>query len=91
MNRRRFFELLGQATIGGMVVYSFPSIIIPKNIVIPVTGYNLTPRGLTFLLDDKTRILQGVTTAMWQIPIEYAVPIIGEKPIPPDFAKWLGQ
>lgn len=33
MNRRRFLELLGIATAGGAIAYSFPSIIVPKNIV----------------------------------------------------------
>lgn len=32
MNRRRFLELLGMATVGGAVAYSFPKIIVPKNI-----------------------------------------------------------
>jgi hypothetical protein len=32
MNRRRFLELLGMATVGGAVAYSFPDIIVPKNI-----------------------------------------------------------
>lgn len=32
MDRRRFLELLGMATAGSVVAYSFPSIIVPKNI-----------------------------------------------------------
>lgn len=90
MNRRRFLELLGQAAVGGTVVYSFPAIIVPKNIVVPAIGYNLSPRGLAYLLNDNSRILQGVTTTMRQIPIEYVVPVIGERPIPAGFAKWMG-
>lgn len=33
MNRRRFLELLGKATVTTAVAYSFPDIIIPKNII----------------------------------------------------------
>lgn len=32
MNRRNFLKFLGTATIGTGIVYSFPSIIVPKNI-----------------------------------------------------------
>lgn len=32
MNRRRFLELLGLAALGSGIVYSFPSVIVPKNI-----------------------------------------------------------
>ena len=32
MNRRRFLELLGMAAAGTGIVYSFPSVIVPKNI-----------------------------------------------------------
>lgn len=32
MDRRGFLKLLGQASIGAYVAYSFPSIIVPKNI-----------------------------------------------------------
>lgn len=32
MNRRRFLELLGTAALGSGIVYSFPSVIVPKNI-----------------------------------------------------------
>lgn len=64
VSRRRFLELLGMATAGASVAYSFPSIIVPKNIiavesVIPAEcvirkqGYNLAPRGLTYLIDDE--------------------------------------
>lgn len=31
MNRRRFLELLGSAALGSGIVYSFPSVIVPKN------------------------------------------------------------
>ncbi len=33
MNRREFLEILGLATAGGAVAYSFPEIIVPKNII----------------------------------------------------------
>jgi hypothetical protein len=32
MNRRRFLELLSMAAVGGTVAYSFPDVIVPKNI-----------------------------------------------------------
>jgi len=32
MNRRSFLKCLGTATVGTGIVYSFPSIIVPKNI-----------------------------------------------------------
>jgi hypothetical protein len=32
MNRRSFLKFLGTATVGTGIVYSFPSIIVPKNI-----------------------------------------------------------
>lgn len=41
MNRRRFLELLGMATVGATVAYSFPDIIVPKNIAIPTLNANL--------------------------------------------------
>jgi hypothetical protein len=36
MNRRRFLELLGMATVGSAVAYSFPKVIVPKNVIKPV-------------------------------------------------------
>lgn len=33
MNRRGFLKFLGAATVGTTVAYSFPSIIVPKNII----------------------------------------------------------
>lgn len=39
MNRRRFLELLGTAIAGTAVVYSFPSIIVPKNIAAVSPSY----------------------------------------------------
>ena len=58
VSRRRFLELLGMATAGATVAYSFPSIIVPKNIipvesVIRQQGYNLAPRGLIYLIDSE--------------------------------------
>ena len=32
MNRRRFLEMIGMATVGGAVAYSFPEVIVPQNI-----------------------------------------------------------
>ncbi len=32
MDRRRFIELLGMATVGAHIAYSFPSVIVPRNI-----------------------------------------------------------
>lgn len=32
INRRRFLELLSSAALGSGIVYSFPSVIVPKNI-----------------------------------------------------------
>lgn len=38
MDRRRFLELLGMASVGATVAYSFPSVIVPKHIIVaPVT------------------------------------------------------
>lgn len=34
MNRRDFLNWLGKAAVGGAVAYSFPKVIVPKNIVI---------------------------------------------------------
>ena len=34
MNRRRFLELLGSAALGSGIVYSFPSVIVSKNIAL---------------------------------------------------------
>lgn len=36
MNRRSFLRTLGLAAAGGVVAYSFPSIIVPRNIINPV-------------------------------------------------------
>jgi hypothetical protein len=35
MNRRNFFSTLMKAAAGATVAYSFPSIIVPKNIITP--------------------------------------------------------
>lgn len=35
MDRRGFLKIFGKAAAGAAIVYSFPSIIIPKNIIIP--------------------------------------------------------
>lgn len=73
MNRRRFLELLGMATAGTAVAYSFPSVIVPKNIT---TVYSRMPRGLTFLINDQTRVLQGVSSSMWSIPMEHGIDLL---------------
>lgn len=59
MNRRRFLSLLSQATVGATVAYSFPSIIVPKNIQ---PAYALAPHGLACLINDNSRVLQGIDT-----------------------------
>lgn len=46
MNRRRFLELLGSAALGSGIVYSFPSVIVPKNIS---------------MLDWKDHLINGIT------------------------------
>lgn len=38
MNRRRFLELLGMASVGGAVASSFPEVVVPQNIVKSTTG-----------------------------------------------------
>lgn len=62
MNRRGFLSLLGQAAVGSVVAYSFPSIIVPKNIQ-PV--YSMAPHGLAYLINDQSRILQGLNTTVF--------------------------
>lgn len=52
MNRRRFLSLLGQAAAGATVAYSFPSIIVPKNIQPVVDSYFMAPQGLAWLIND---------------------------------------
>lgn len=46
MNRRNFLKFLGAASVGATVAYSFPSVIVPNNIIlvepiIPVSKFNL--------------------------------------------------
>lgn len=50
MNRRNFLKFLGVASIGASVAYSFPSIIIPKNIdtINLITQREIFPK----LIDD---------------------------------------
>lgn len=62
MNRRSFLSLLGRAATGPAVVYSFPSIIVPKNIIPVVDSYLLAPRGLAYLNNYSSRTLQGLST-----------------------------
>lgn len=78
MNRRLFLNSLLGVAVGGAVAYSFPSIIVPKNIMLasfaeailnsnPVAYwplYNQAPNGLIFLLDDRARSLQGFQTIL---------------------------
>ena len=54
MNRRRFLSLLGQAAVGAGVVYSFPSIIVPKNI---------QPIGLPYFTRDASGLFPGMITS----------------------------
>ena len=80
MNRRRFIELLTTAAVGGTIAYSFPSIIVPRNLIVPaesmwvypthfgMSGYLLAPKGLAFLINDSSRILQGMDRAYFTIP-----------------------
>ena len=60
MNRRFFLSLLGQAAVGATVAYSFPSIVVPKNIQ-PVSAYPIGPYGLAYLINDQSRVLQGLS------------------------------
>lgn len=60
MNRRRFLELLSAATVGG-VAYSFPSVIVAKNIA---PEYTLAPRGLAYLINSDVPWLTSTPTPM---------------------------
>lgn len=51
MNRRNFLKFLGVATIGSTVAYSFPSIIVPKNIEISPSWYEVD--NIFEMLDDE--------------------------------------
>lgn len=46
VNRRRFISLLGQAVAGATVAYSFPSIIVPRNIQPVLDSY----LGLAYII-----------------------------------------
>jgi hypothetical protein len=48
MNRRGFLTSLLRATVGTTVAYSFPSVIVPKNIVQPVMLTDLFPDGIIY-------------------------------------------
>ena len=54
MNRRGFLSLLGKATVGGVVAYSFPSIIVPKNI---------QPIGLPYFVSDASGLFPRMLTS----------------------------
>lgn len=46
MNRRNFIQFLGLASTGSVVAYSFPNIIVPKNIIVPdIIDYSLITRA----------------------------------------------
>lgn len=70
MNRRRFLELLGTAAVGSAVAYSFPSIIVPRNIVVEsmwvyptLYGY---PHGLAHFISNG-RVLFGYDTVTFKV------------------------
>lgn len=54
----------------GAVAYSFPSVIVPQNLIVEPTvwiygdgsgsSYNFAPRGLSYLINDTSRVLQGI-------------------------------
>jgi hypothetical protein len=54
MNRRRFMELLGMATVGGAVAYSFPNIIVPKNIIISKSS------AITWIEENYPKLIEDV-------------------------------
>lgn len=56
MNRRRFLELLGSAALGSGIVYSFPSVIVPKNIASDDyihLSIKITPEYMLRVIDDS--------------------------------------
>jgi len=58
MNRRRFLELLGTAALGSGIVYSFPSIIVPKNISSKTVSFTTCNNGfdkLFKMIDDDLK------------------------------------
>jgi hypothetical protein len=59
MDRRGFLSLLSRAVVGATVAYSFPSVIVPRNIQ---PAYPAMPSGLAYLLNDSSRILHGLST-----------------------------
>lgn len=63
MNRRGFISALLKATAGATVAYSFPSIIVPKNIIEPVTAplpvFGNFPHGVPLFVDD-TGVFRGL-------------------------------
>jgi hypothetical protein len=62
MNRRSFLQLLGQATASAAVVYSFPSIIVPKNIQPVVDSYFMAPYGLAYFV-NQGGAFRGLSTS----------------------------
>lgn len=48
MNRRKFFNMLGKAVVGGAVAYSFPEILVPKNITKPTGLADAIEKGYRF-------------------------------------------
>jgi hypothetical protein len=57
MDRRGFLSLLGQAAVGATVVYSFPSIVVPKNI---------QPYGLAHFINEG-HTFRGLTTSTFPV------------------------
>lgn len=71
---------MGLAAVGGTVAYSFPSIIVPQNLIketlvdlmpiegvglLTAKGYNFAPRGLAYLIGGSSRVLQGIETGVF--------------------------
>lgn len=52
MDRRRFLELLTKATVGGAVAYSFPDVIVPKNIEVKAASIGWTDYGKPISFED---------------------------------------
>lgn len=60
MNRRRFLELMTKAVAGSAVAYSFPSTIVPKNIVQPVRLTDVFPDGIEVYAYGVEPLMRGI-------------------------------
>lgn len=65
MNRRRFLQLLGMATAGATVAYSFPDIIVPKNIRDPFVGKD----GFAYHVSNTENYWQGFGFTDYDEPV----------------------